>query len=272
MSLAEIYDDYLVATSPDKERDPLRLFVTDVGKCPRAVALRLTQAERKPVTPTSRAMWDVAEYIEETLMKALDAKNLLYDYQAPIAIDDHENWGGRLDIARWDWDKLRIVEVKTINPNAFKWGDRPKLQHVMQATIYDHYYDYDRESLDPLLWYFSRGDDKNEPEEYTITPDFAPCEVLMDSLDKMRDNLPELPPVLPRLLKEFDGGKTIKQGPDWRCKPIYCDYLGVSCFPDISWNKWVGLEKGCHITDKADMGVLSRWAQEQAHEALLAAL
>jgi hypothetical protein len=276
MNLADIYDDYLVTMSIEKVRDPERLFVTDVGKCPRQVALRLTGAESTPVGPRQRMMWDQAEYIEKTLMQALDAKGLLYEYQAPIDIHDRDNWGGRLDIVRYVDGCLQIVEVKTVNPMAFPHQDRPKEPHVHQATTYDHYYDYTAEHTDPVLWYVDRGSDAYDPEEHPALTEWEPIAALMDELDAMRKALPELPPMLPRVIKEFDKGKTIKQGPAWQCKPTtkhgYCPYSGVSCFPDMSWNKWADNEGGYRFTDKADKEVIAKWALAEAKSALLAAL
>jgi hypothetical protein len=277
VSLFETYDDYLVSMSIDKERDPHRLFVTDVGKCPRQVALRLLGHERKPILPQKRMMWDLAEYIEETLMKALDAAGELLEYQAPIDISDRENWGGRLDIVRSVDGNVQIVEVKTERSNALardKNGDlkkkHPKQNHVYQATIYDHYYDYeDCAALPPALWYAARGG-SNPPYECEIVPDFAPIKFLMDELDEVRAALPEVPPMLPKTLKLVSYGKTLKYVAPWDCG--YCDYAGLSCFPDMSEETWGSLDGGWHPTDKAKLGLVSQWAAREGHEALLAAL
>jgi len=275
-SLADIYDKYLVATTIEKERDPKRLFVTDVGKCPRQVALRMMQADRKPVLPQQRAMWDLAEYIEETLMKALDVAGELAEYQAPIDITDHENWGGRLDIVRWVGGKEQIVEVKTERSNSLKRNadgalayEHPKPNHVYQASVYDAYFDYRGEHLDPVIWYAARGG-SNPPVECPVIPNFPPIKLMMDELDAVRDALPELPPPLSKQLKETSYGRIIKRVAPWECG--YCDYAGISCHPDLSESVWAEQDKktgNWTIKESADLDTLTAWAEERAHEALL---
>jgi hypothetical protein len=224
-------------------------------------------------------MWDLAEYIEEKLMQALDAAGDLYEYQAPIEMPDRENWGGRLDIVRMmggDTDdaplRAQIVEVKTVRSNSFNFNDRPKHGHVMQATIYDHYYDYPEGwgRANPILWYADRGG-SNPPEEYVVEPDFAPVKLLMDELDEVRAALPDLPGLLPKVLKLTNYRKTLKLVPDWRCS--YCDYAGLSCHPDTSEETWGEATSGAWSwKTKAQLGVVSEWAEKTAHEAILAAL
>jgi hypothetical protein len=279
MNLAEIYDEYLQSMSIEKVRDPERLFVTDVGSCTRRVALRMKGAARTPATKENRSMWDLAEYIEETLMKALDCKGLLCEYQAPINIIDRDNWGGRLDIVRYvsETDKrTQIVEVKTERSNALaRKADgtlskpHPKPNHVMQATIYDHYYDYEGEHLDPVLWYAARGG-SNPSLECDVTPEWEPIVALMDELEAVRKALPELPPMLPKQPKLTSYDKVLKYAPDYRCS--YCDYRGVSCFPDMSEPAWATDGPNFRFTAKADKEVIAEWALAEAKDALLAAL
>lgn len=263
IDLAEVYDEHLRSFIEERERDPLRLFVTDVGKCPRAVALRMMQAEKKPLSHieerNKRLMFDLADYIEEKLMSALEAKGLLAGYQESVDISDRDNWGGRLDILTTE---PRVVEVKTIRSNAFRFDDRPRPEHVCQAVIYQHYLGHE---LLPVLVYFDRGG-SNTTEQYEVSHDWGHISAMMDELDAVRANLPELPDVLPRVLKSTDRNKKVRNVPDWRCER--CDYAGASCSPptaEVWWN-------GSTITSKADPEVLLRWAEERAGEELRKAL
>lgn len=287
MSLADIYDEYLVRTARGKKRDPLRLFVTDVGKCQRQVALRMLGAERKPITPGQRAMWDLAEYIEENLMRALDAKDLLLEYQAPVDISDRENWGGRLDLVWLNGTKVQIREVKTVRSNAFNYSDRPKKEHVYQATIYDHYYDYEWAAeefpcvdghLPPIIDYWDRGG-SNPPEEHELAPDFEVVRPLMDELDAVRDALPELPKMMPREFKLAGYSTQLKRVPSYQCS--YCDFQGVSCHPDVSEEVWMERAEDPKtkkrsgrwtLKQKADTALIVDWAQAQGRDVILADL
>ena len=181
----------------------------------------MTQAEKKHLSVNEmrnqRLMWDLAEYIEKTLADALELQGLLVDYQFPIPIDDRENWGGRGDILADSAGSLtrRIIEVKTIRSQAFRFTDRPKKEHVYQASIYEHYLE-----KPATLVYFDRGG-ANTPEQYDVESDWPTCSTLMDELEAVRAGLPEIPGILPRVLKKTDRNTKIRLVPDWRCG--YCD-------------------------------------------------
>jgi hypothetical protein len=264
MNLAAVYDEYISLKADKRDRDPLRLFCTDVGRCPKAVALRMLQSEKKPIglseARNQRLMWELAEHIEENLAAALRHKKLLGGYQDRVEILDRENWGGRLDILTTE---PRVIEVKTIRPNAFRFNDRPKKEHVYQAVIYQHYLDH---VLPPVLAYFDRGG-ANTPEQYDVSCDWTEIAALMDELDSIRAGLPELPDILSRVLKRTDRGKNVRLVPDWRCG--YCDYAGTSCRPHEGTEMWV---EGDAVKAKADLGALAAWAEAEADEALKAVL
>ena len=270
MSLLDIYGAYLDSKRIEKERDPERLFVTDVGKCLRQVALRMVGAERKLPGPQDYMMWDLAEYIESTYMLALDNLDLLFEYQVPIEIADRDNWGGRLDIVRRVDGVLRIDEVKTVRSNAFNFDDRPKQDHIYQVTIYDHYYDYgEYEHADPAICYFDRGG-SNPPEEHVVKADFEPVGYLMDELEAVRGALPALPDLLPKVLKLTNYKKVLKCVPDWRCS--YCDYRDLSCHPDMGEEEWATEKESWRPKAKADLGKLYTWAEAQNHSGVLCSL
>ena len=106
-NLADIYVDYVDSLKEPYVPREGRLFVTDVGKCHRAVAYRLLGTEKNPkaestITATSM-MFDLADYIEQKLTDALRDDEMLIGMQGGINIYDHENWGGRYDICRRLW-------------------------------------------------------------------------------------------------------------------------------------------------------------------------
>ena len=132
MSLSAIYADFV--KKEEKDRDPLRLFVTDAGKCHRQIAYRLLDTEKDYVSPQAEInkliMFDIAEYLEETLWVALLESNKGVDYQQDVVMHDRENWGGRFDIiADYDGGE-RVIEVKSLYPGAFKYDiNYPAHQH-----------------------------------------------------------------------------------------------------------------------------------------------
>lgn len=242
MNLSEYFTKYVERDKETKERDPKRLFVTDVGKCQRMVAYRLLETPKDEQSEQSavndRIMFAVAEYLEQVLTDALGEYGLLLDSQGDVPLTNRENWGGRYDILA-DYNGRRIIEVKSLRPNAFNYP-LPKEPHVHQALIYHHYLQKRfRLEAPPLLWYVDRAG-SNTPQEIDLDyEDWDDTEDLMDDLDDVRYALPELPDRIPRELKMRQYGKAVKEEANYQCK--YCDYK-ETCKPDLAVREWATLD------------------------------
>lgn len=243
MNLSEYFVKYVERDKEQKERDPKRLFVTDVGKCKRMTAYRLLETPKdeqsEQSTVNDKIMFAVAEYLEQVLTDALRYHGHLIDYQGDVPPTDRENWGGRFDIIA-DYDGRRIIEVKSLRPNAFNY-ELPKEPHVHQALIYHHYLK-DEFELDapPLLWYVDRAG-SNTPVEITLNyEEWHETVALMEDLEDMRDALPDLPERMPRELKLRQYGKSVKEEANYQCK--FCDYK-ETCKPNLSVSEWATLGK-----------------------------
>ena len=258
MSLSSIYAEYLNSKKEEKVRDPKRLFLSDIGKCPRQVAYRLLQtpeeyeSEQEKINKT--IMFDLAEHIEETLWKALEENGMGVAYQPEIPMPDRENWGGRGDIIA-DYLGRRVLEVKSIYPGAFK-HDIDYATHQHQARSYDHYLS-ELYKLDapPLVPYFDRGG-QNTPQEVLVDKTWEETCALMDELDEVRGNLPDLPPQRERrvFLRSWD--KEIVWGPHTDCRLPYCKYIHTACHVSETVNVWA--------TRKKEGGLWTPWDVKKA--------
>lgn len=287
--LADIYHDYLRARlsgnmeaqfcfgkvfmepKVDHVRDPMRLFATDIGKCPRQVCYRLLSTEKDYESPekqrNDQRMYDVAEFIEAMLTAAFMWKGDLLSHQTPVPFAERSNWGGRADLIVELDGKQRIIEVKTHRGNASNYT-LPKVPHVHQASSY--HWELAREfELDasPLLWYVSR-DGSGEPNEYEVPHVEAETMALMDELDEARievatEGAGMLPPKLDKVLQLRSYGKTVSCEPDWQCG--YCDYAGT-CKPDASKSTWAVLDElhGWTVKKAANVDKLSAWGEKNA--------
>jgi len=285
--LADIYNDFLKARQSgedesaqdcfemvffqpkvDKVRDPMRLYATDIGKCPRQVCYRLLSTKKDYESPekqrNDQRMYDVAEFIEAMLTAAFMWRGDLISHQTPVPFAQRSNWGGRADLIVELDGHYRVIEVKTHRGNASNYT-LPKVPHVHQASSY--HWELAREyELDasPLLWYVSR-DGSGEPGEYEVPHVEAETVSLMDELDaaRTRISLPGLdclPPQLDKVLQLRSYGKTISCEPDWQCG--YCAYAGT-CQPDMSKSTWAALDgNGWVVKKAADVALLSAWGEK----------
>lgn len=292
--LADIYDSFLKARQSgdvkaqwcfssifmepkvDKVRDPMRIFATDIGKCPRQVCYRLLSTTKDYESPekqrNDQRMYDVAEYIEAMLTAAFMWKGNLISRQTPVPFAERSNWGGRADLIVELDGFRRIIEVKTHRGNASNYT-LPKVPHVHQASSY--HWELVEEyvlSAPPLLWYVSR-DGSGEPNEYVVdnnrdTPHLeADTAALMDELDEARfevktEGAGMLPPKLDKVLQLRSYGKTVSCEPDWQCG--YCAYAGT-CQPDMSKSTWAVLNVlGWNVKKAADVDKLAAWGEDHA--------
>lgn len=290
--LADIYNDYLQARQSgdveaqlafhkifmepkvDRARDPLRLFATDIGKCPRQVCYRLLSTTKDYESPekqrNDQRMYDVAEYIEAMLTAAFMWRGDLISHQTPVPFAGRENWGGRVDLIVELDGHRRIIEVKTHRGNASNYT-LPKVPHVHQAASYDFDLSLEYElDAPPLLWYVSR-DGSGEPNEYEVPHVEAETASLMDELDEARfevrtEGVGMLPPKLDKVLQLRSYGKSVSCEPDWQCG--YCAYAGT-CKPDVRKSTWAALgDLGWVVKAAADVEKLSAWGEANA-EAML---
>lgn len=262
-SLSEMYADHV--QGEQKERDPLRLFVSDVGKCPRQVAFRLKETTKDPVSDQTlinkQIMFDIAEHLEVTLYAAIAAQGRNIAYQFPVDMYDRENWGGRGDIIA-DYGGSRVIEVKSLYPGAFK-HDIFYPQHRHQADIYDHYCSEEWElSAAPLLLYLDRGG-MNTPVEQEVRMPWERSCALMDEMDAMRTALPTMPEQLPHVLIERSWAKELSHEPDWHC--TRCDYAWT-CEKSMSKSVWAtrpSKNDPWTIRKAADIDVLLKYAKSK---------
>ena len=279
------YDLWLVHLNEERRRKRNgRLYVSDLGKCPRQVAYWLLDTPARKEEPLAR--WNSLRKMrggvlyEDELRKALEWSGQLVEYHHHFDLRD--NWGGELDFIVKDYPvpgiPERVLEQKTEFNKAYLFRVKaPSPDHVYQTTTYD-------DALGglpapPIVHYermpdtkYAKGSGANLWCDHVIDPkpDVTP---LMDELDAMRASLPELPDILPRGLKRTDRGKNIRLVPDWRCG--YCYFRkeemgdGGVCKCNRSTETWV---EGTTIKPKADIDKLAEWAEEQADAALRALL
>ena len=269
MTLSTLVAEYINKDKEEKKRDPERLFLSDIGKCPREVAYRMLGTKKDPRTPqediNSTIMFDLAERIENNLIQTMRYNGMLIAEQGDVTMPDRENWGGRFDIVA-DYFGRRVIEVKSVYPGAFNYDLVERYpQHHHQANAYDHYCAEEYElDAPPLLSYWDRGG-QNTPQEIGVQFSWYTTSQEMDVLDGSRDRLPELPDRLGKVMNLKSWYKEIILEPDPRCKKPYCKYT-ETCKQNMSTS--------CMATrEKDDSGLWKPWTMKKAsrgHEEKLA--
>jgi hypothetical protein len=214
------------------EWDPETLHLSELGACPRAIAYRLSGEPEKPRSLSSIANREVmfwAGYRFHYLTySALNWAGLLVDHE--IAAKLSHGWSGRADaIIRpvQHGEDLIGYDMKTVLPNALKYvWDMPKTKDCLQVGGYAFASLFDK----AVIEYADRAG-SNTPKECEVAAGAWAKRVpaIMAELEHVRDNVPELPPILPQVYnghfkEQGNAGTldTITLENDWRCN--YCDY------------------------------------------------
>jgi hypothetical protein len=268
INLSALYSNYIDSLKETKERDPYRLFISDVGKCPRQVGYRLIGADKNYVSEQTlinkNIMFEVALHMEEMMMSALEREGILIAFQEDVEVYDRENWGGRLDFVA-DVEGIRVVEFKTVASGAFRHGlDYP--HYRKQSMTYDMYCRdvYGLEAV-PLLPFFDRGG-TNTWQYEEVQPDDHLIASLMDELDAVRvdaQNDMVISPKLPKKLFKRSYEKQLVYEPPWDCG--WCDWSD-ECNPDMGKSVWAERKDSREpwtVKKAADRELLMKWATKE---------
>jgi len=135
--LRELIDEVYLAKRKDK--DKTHLYVTDAGKCPRAVYFSMKDAPKEPYDARSLRSFENGDHTHIRLTSALFSLGIVCAVE--VAIPPNETLHGRADaIVRIDGSPY-VVEFKSINRYAFENRlARPDPDHLKQLQLYLHFF------------------------------------------------------------------------------------------------------------------------------------
>lgn len=188
----------------DKERD--YFYVSEAGKCPRAVFYSVKQAPKKPMEPRAIRVLAVGDYMHMRLVGVLASMGVLRSAEVDIAKQNLVH--GRADAIVSINNELYVVDFKSINSNAFKYLNEPKSEHIKQVQLYMHFFQIPR----AIILYECK--DKSEILEFLVDYDKKICENLLKSLGVIMEQVKAgVIPAIPRDLES------------WQCE--YCAYSDI---------------------------------------------
>jgi CRISPR/Cas system-associated exonuclease Cas4 (RecB family) len=240
------------------------LHISDIGSCPRAAAYRLLGTPTREIfgeeLRKKKYMYYLANWLHDECFSAWGEAGILVEKECSIRGLLPMWWAGRFD-AIIDYDGgERIIDVKT-KAYIGKTAQFPQTKHMFQVAAY-HMFVAKEYSLkkNPMLFYIQRDLQHIEARECVVDVTDNAREYItsqMKELEAARDNLPELPKILPRKIK-YTGKKVHGHHMDVSactnndCTSEWCDYSGGPCEPDvgedlIAWRNgedWVLTDEG----------------------------
>ena len=203
--LKELIDNFYLENQ--KNKDQTKFYITDAGKCPRAVFFKFKNAPREPMDARILRIFERGENIHRSIF------NILYRLRlgvvTEIPIPSQEIISGRADAILCVGNENYVLDIKSMNSMIFRRLAEPKEENVYQIQLYLHYFNIKK----GILLYIDK--DQQEMKEFFVDYDEALCKSLLDKFYALKDQVEKN--VLPARLEDYPR--------NWQCN--YCQFKDV---------------------------------------------
>lgn len=217
--LKELIDKFYL--DKQKNREQLHFYITDAGRCPRAVFFKFKNVPREAMEAKVLRMFDHGDYIHQLIMKPLLGIRDVHVVAAEVNIPSQEIISGRADAIISDGKELHILDIKSMNSMIFKNLTKPKEENVDQIQLYLHFFKVPK----GILLYVNK--DTQELKEFAIDYDGVRAVALLSSLENLKKQIDS----------DIVPGRIANYPADWQCQ--YCQFKEVCAMAngnEINWN------------------------------------
>lgn len=221
--LKEIIDKFYLDRQKDKEQH--HFYITDAGKCPRAIFFKFKNAPRKEIEAKVLRMFDHGDHIHQLIMKSLISTRDVHVIASEVNIPPQELISGRADAVISDGKEQYVLDIKSMNSMVFKSLLQPKEENIDQIQLYLHFFKIPK----GILLYVNK--DTQELKEFIVKYDKKRAQSLLNVLNKVKTKINS--DIIPSRIPSY---------PDnWQCR--YCQYKKICVIggeKEINWNELKG--------------------------------
>ncbi len=217
--LKELLDKFYLDRQKDKEQQ--HFYITDAGKCPRAVFFKFKNAPREEMEAKVLRMFDHGDHIHQLIMKPLLSIREIHVVASEVNIPPQELISGRADAILSDGKDLYILDIKSMNSMIFRNLEQAKEENINQLQLYLHYFRVPK----GLLLYVDK--DRLELKEFLVNYDRNRAENLLKNLSDLKNKIDKN--IIPKRIPAYPD--------DWQCQ--YCAFREICNIADggeIDWN------------------------------------
>ncbi len=186
-----------------KNREKTAFYVSDAGRCPRAIWFSLKKYPKKPTDPRFMRVFEHGNHTHMRIMSVLFSLGLVNAVE--VTIPENEIIHGRADAVISIHGEPHVVEVKSVNSIKFKKGE-PDADHIKQLQLYLHFFKIKK----GILLYENK--DTQELKEYVIDYNENFVKNLLVFFNGLKEKVDK--GIIPEIPKDIE---------DWRCE--YCPYI-----------------------------------------------
>ena len=219
--LKELIDQFYLENQKNKEQT--RFYITDAGKCPRAVFFKLKNAPREPMEARILRIFEHGENIHRSIF------NILYRLRlgvvTEVSIPSQEIISGRADAILCIGNENYVLDIKSINSMIFKRMQEPKEENVYQIQLYMHYFNIKK----AILLYVDK--DQQELKEFFVDYDQALCNSLLEKFQNLKGQVEQ--GIVPSRLADYPR--------NWQCS--YCQFKDICKMANGDTTSWEDFKK-----------------------------
>lgn len=227
--LKELIDKFYL--DKQKNREQNHFYITDAGKCGRAIFFKFKNVPREEMEARVLRMFDHGDSIHQLIMKPLLSLRKVRVVASEVDIPPQELIRGRADAIISDSKDLYVVDIKSMNSMAFRALESPKEDNVTQLQFYLHFFKIKK----GILLYVNK--DTQELKEFMI--DYDP--------DLVNELLKELHQLKKKIESNSVPGRIPSYPTNWQCK--YCQFSEVCKIAGEAEIGWEVLKKKIEALD-----------------------
>ncbi|MEK7541171.1 MAG: PD-(D/E)XK nuclease family protein [Patescibacteria group bacterium] len=219
--LKELIDKFYLENQ--KNREQTHFYITDAGKCPRAVFFRFKNAPREAMDARIMRIFEHGEHIHRNIFNIL--YRLRIGVTTEIPIPSQEIISGRADAILCIDNENYVLDIKSMNSMIFRKLLQPKEENVYQLQLYLHYFNIKK----GILLYIDK--DQQEIKEFFVDYDEGLCKSILDKFYILKEQV-EIN-IVPERLADYPR--------NWQCN--YCQFKEVCRIAEGQPLNWEDFKK-----------------------------
>jgi len=221
--LKELIDQFYSDRQRDREQQ--HFYITDAGKCGRAIFFKFKKAPREEIEARVLRMFDHGDSIHQLIMKPLFSIRGIHVVASEVEIPSKELISGRADAIISDGKDLYVIDIKSMNSMIFKNLESPKEENLDQLQLYLHFFKIPR----GILLYVNK--DTQALKEFLINYDPVRAKNILNDLTQLKEKIDSN--MIPTRLPIWPEG--------WQCQ--YCQFKEICKISGEGNVKWEDFKK-----------------------------
>ncbi len=228
--LKESIDQYYLDRQKDREQH--HFYITDAGKCGRALFFKFKNAPRGDMKANILRLFDHGDHIHQLIMKPLLSIRDIHVVASEVNIPPQEIISGRADAILSDGKNMYVLDIKSMNSMIFDKLAEAKPENIDQIQLYLHYFKIPK----GILLYVNKN--SLELKEFVYNYDKKRVLALLNNLNEIKKKIDS--DIIPGRLTDYPG--------NWQCR--YCQFKDVCSKVDGGEVKWADFKKKVESSGK----------------------